>query len=145
MPVAATVVAFPELFTPPSEPAPKPARPHHLGHRERLRDRARKGGLTALPDYELLELFLFRSQPQGDVKPLAKALLARFGSLGAVLDASLEDLTTIRAEDSKGRTKVIGRETALDLMSLHEIARRVAGFRGPGRRRVGVFHPPVGL
>ncbi len=139
MPVAATVVAFPELFTPPSEPAPKPARPHHLGHRERLRDRARKGGLTALPDYELLELFLFRSQPQGDVKPLAKALLARFGSLGAVLDASLEDLTTIRAEDSKGRTKVIGRETALDLMSLHEIARRVAGEVAAPRKVISSF------
>ena len=45
-------------------PAP---RPHHTGHRERLRDRARGAGLHHLPDYELLELFLFRSQPQGDV------------------------------------------------------------------------------
>ena len=39
------------------------------GHRERLRERARSAGLHHLPDYELLELFLFRSQPQGDVKP----------------------------------------------------------------------------
>ena len=54
---------------------------HQLGHRERLRERALKS-LDALPDYELLELFLFRTFPRGEVKPLAKALLARFGSLG---------------------------------------------------------------
>ena len=71
-----------------TDAAPKAAKPHHAGHRERLRERARGGGLTHLPDYELLELFLFRSQPQGDVKPVAKALLARFGSLSAVLAAS---------------------------------------------------------
>lgn len=104
-------------------PAPKP---HHAGHRERLRERARNGGLGALPDYELLELFLFRSQPQGDVKPVAKALLARFGSLAAVLAASVEELMTVRAEDSRGRTRGVGAETALDLTALHEVARRVA-------------------
>jgi DNA repair protein RadC len=96
------------------------------GHRERLRDRARGAGLHHLPDYELLELFLFRSQPQGDVKPIAKALLARFGSLAAVLAASVEDLMTVRAEDSRGRSKGVGAETALDLAALHEVARRVA-------------------
>ena len=83
------------------------------GHRERLRARARGAGLPHLPDYELLELFLFRSQPQGDVKPIAKALLTRFGSLAAVLAAPVEDLMTVRAE------------TALDLAALHEVARRV--------------------
>lgn len=139
MPTASTVVAFPELFTPPVTPAAARPRPHHAGHRERLRDRARKGGLDALPDYELLELFLFRSQPQGDVKPLAKALLARFGSLGAVLDASLEDLTSVRAEDTLGRTKVIGKETALDLMAMHEIARRVAGEVAAPRKVISSF------
>src|SRR5581483_2905115 len=60
--------------------ASKPTPAHHIGHRERLRQRAHLG-LAALPDYELLELFLFRSLPQGDVKPLAKALLDRFGGL----------------------------------------------------------------
>jgi len=96
------------------------------GHRERLRDRARRAGLPHLPDYELLELFLFRSQPQGDVKPIAKALLARFGSLAAVLAASVEDLMTVKAEDSRGRPRGVGAETALDLAALHEVARRVA-------------------
>ena len=110
------------LDQPPEKPR---AKPHHAGHRERLRDRARSAGLHHLPDYELLELFLFRSQPQGDVKPIAKALLTRFGSLAAVLAASVEDLVTVRAEDSRGRSKGVGAETALDLAALHEVARRV--------------------
>ncbi|MES2861652.1 MAG: DNA repair protein RadC [Pseudomonadota bacterium] len=101
--------------------------PHHAGHRERLRHRARTAGLTHLPDYELLELFLFRSQPHGDMKPIAKALLARFdNSLAAVLAASVEDLMTVRTEDTKGKTKGVGMETALDLAALHEVAQRVA-------------------
>lgn len=104
---------------------PKQTRPHHAGHRERLRERARGAGIHHLPDYELLELFLFRSQPQGDVKPIAKALLTRFGSLAAVLAASVEDLMTVRAEDSRGRSKGVGAETALDLAALHEVSRRV--------------------
>ncbi len=95
------------------------------GHRERLRDRARKGGLEALPDYELLELFLFRSIPQRDVKPLAKALLARFGSLAGVLAAAPDTLKSVRAVDSKGRALTIGPETALDINLLHEASRRV--------------------
>ncbi|MDZ4364295.1 RadC family protein [Brevundimonas sp.] len=107
---------------PAAPPAPKP---HHAGHRERLRERARGAGIHHLPDYELLELFLFRSQPQGDVKPIAKALLARFGSLAAVLAASVEDLMTVKAEDTRGRAKGIGAETALDIAALHEVARRI--------------------
>jgi len=116
------------LFPPPLE-----AKPHHVGHRERLRERALKGGLAALPDYELLELFLFRSQPQGDVKPIAKALLSRFGSLSAVIGAGLPELTSVKAEDSRGKPKGLGRETALDLMSLQELSRRVVA--DPVRKR----------
>lgn len=61
--------------------------PHYHGHRKRLRERFAKGGAEALAEYELLELLLFSAVPRGDVKPLAKALLARFGTLGAVLAA----------------------------------------------------------
>ncbi|MFY0400331.1 RadC family protein [Brevundimonas naejangsanensis] len=115
------------LDQPPEKSPEQPkARPHHAGHRERLRERARTAGIHHLPDYELLELFLFRSQPQSDVKPVAKALLTRFGSLAAVLAASVEDLMTVKAEDSRGRARGVGAETALDLAALHEVSRRVA-------------------
>ena len=106
------------------------------GHRERLRERARAAGLPHLPDYELLELFLFRSQPQGDVKPIAKALLARFGSLAAALAAPVEDLMNVRAEDARGRIRGIGAETALDLAALHEVSRRVALEGATAKRTV---------
>lgn len=57
------------------------------GHRERLRQRLLKGGSEALADYELLEFLLFSAIRQGDTKPLAKALIAHFGSFSAVLNA----------------------------------------------------------
>ncbi|HKY19390.1 MAG TPA: DNA repair protein RadC [Rhizomicrobium sp.] len=57
------------------------------GHRERLRARFLKGGADAMPDYELLELTLFAAIPRRDTKPLAKALLARFGSFAEVIAA----------------------------------------------------------
>ena len=57
------------------------------GHRERLRERFVKGGADAMPDYELLELTLFAALPRRDTKPLAKALLARFGSFAEVIAA----------------------------------------------------------
>ncbi len=63
------------------------AKPHYLGHRERLRKRFRDGGPDALPDYELLELVLFRAMPRRDTKPLAKAILARFGSFAEAMTA----------------------------------------------------------
>jgi DNA repair protein RadC len=97
-------------------PAAKPA-PHYHGHRERLRQRAGAGGPAALADYEVLELFLFRSVPRGDVKPLAKALLARFGSLGGVIGASRAELRTVAG---------VGEALALDLALLQELALRAA-------------------
>ena len=61
--------------------------PTYLGHRERLRNRFVNGGADALPDYELLEMVLFRAIKRGDTKPLAKALMARFGSFAEVISA----------------------------------------------------------
>ena len=93
----------------------KPAPSHALGHRERLRERAKAGGLAALPDYELLELYLFRTFARGDVKPMAKALLARFGSFGATISASIEELKTVTG---------IAEAAAIDIKLLHEAALR---------------------
>jgi DNA repair protein RadC len=63
------------------------AQPHFHNHRARLRERFQQAGAGALADYELLELVLFRTIPRQDTKPLAKALLARFGDISAVLAA----------------------------------------------------------
>lgn len=63
------------------------AKPHYLGHRERLRKRFRDGGPDALPDYELLELVLFRAMPRRDTKPIAKAILKRFGTFAEAMNA----------------------------------------------------------
>lgn len=71
------------------------AKPHFHGHRERLRDRLRETGGTALPDYELLELVLFRALPRRDTKPLAKALIERFGSFAEVVSAPASRLAEI--------------------------------------------------
>ena len=72
-----------------SEPA------HYLGHRERLRTRLREAGPDAIADYELLELVLFRAIPRRDVKPLAKALISRFGSFAEAIAARPERLAEI--------------------------------------------------
>jgi DNA repair protein RadC len=70
-------------------------KPHYLGHRERLRRRFRDAGADAVPDYELLELILFRAAPRRDTKPLAKALLARFGTFAEALNAPDELLREV--------------------------------------------------
>ena len=62
-------------------------KPHEHGHRKRLKERFAKAGTDGLADYELLELLLFSALPRGDTKPLAKELIKKFGSLGAVLGA----------------------------------------------------------
>jgi DNA repair protein RadC len=59
---------------------------HYHGHRERLRS-FREHGDTALADYEILELLLFRLIPRHDTKPIAKALLDRFGNRGWVVES----------------------------------------------------------
>ncbi|PVB61098.1 DNA repair protein RadC [Labrenzia sp. 011] len=59
----------------------------HKGHRQRLRERFRSTGAQSLADYELLEFLLFSALPRQDTKPIAKALLRRFGSFSAALSA----------------------------------------------------------
>ena len=59
----------------------------------RLRERLIEAGAENLPDYELLEMLLFAANPQGDVKPTAKALLAQFGGFGKVMSADPQALS----------------------------------------------------
>ncbi len=68
----------------------------HFGHRERLRKRFLETNGEGIPDYELLELLLFTAIPRRDVKPLAKKLIAHFGSFSAVLAADPKNLTNIK-------------------------------------------------
>ncbi|MGQ9688044.1 MAG: RadC family protein [Desulfobaccales bacterium] len=75
-----------------SEIKTRAGKPHYHGHRARLRARFLQGGPAALQDYELLELLLTFAIPYSDVKPLAKSLIAHFGSFGQVLDAPPEAL-----------------------------------------------------
>lgn len=74
---------------------PDAAAPHFHDHRARLREKFEKAGAGALADYELLELLLFRVIPRRDTKPLAKALIARFGDLSAVLAAAPQRIAEV--------------------------------------------------
>lgn len=70
-------------------------KPHYHGHRQRLRERFLTAGPVALADYELLELLLFPALPRGDVKPLAKLLIERFGGFAGVINAEASALLAI--------------------------------------------------
>ncbi len=92
--------------------------PHFHGHRDRLRARFREGGAAALADYELLELALFRALPRRDTKPIAKALLTRFGTLSEVLGAA-----PARLKEVEG----IGDSVVSELKLIKAFAERAAG------------------
>lgn len=91
--------------------------PHYHGHRERLRARFAEAGPEALADYELLELALFRSIPRRDVKPLAKALIRRFGSFAEVISADPARLTEVEG---------VSAGVAADLKLIEAAGRRLA-------------------
>ena len=95
----------------------KADKPGHIGHRARLRDRLLKGGAEALADYEVLEYLLFAGMRQGDTKPVARALIQRFGSLSGVLNADPGALQQVRG---------VGETTAAALKSVALAARRMA-------------------
>ena len=67
-------------------------KPHHLGHRQRLRQRLLQSPKGTLPDYEILEILLFAASPRADMKPLAKSLLSHYGSLAKLFQAPTEEL-----------------------------------------------------
>ncbi|MDR0486371.1 MAG: DNA repair protein RadC [Elusimicrobiota bacterium] len=78
------------------------AQPHYIGHRQRLRDKAKTIGLKNMPEYEILEYMLTFTLPRIDTKETAKKLIENFGSLKQVLDAKEEDL--IKFKGIKGQT-----------------------------------------
>ncbi len=106
------------------QPGLSEAPPHYLGHRERLRTRFREAGTDALTDYELLELVLFRALPRRDVKPLAKTLIAKFGSFAEVVAAPEARLAEVKG---------LGDSAITDLKIVHAAAGRMA--RGQVHKR----------
>jgi len=86
-------------------------------HRKRLRERFRAGGADAIPDYEMLELVLFRAIPRQDVKPLARALLEQFGDFNRVISASPERLCEVHG---------VGEAVVTELKIVEAAAQRLA-------------------
>ncbi|MBE1284513.1 MAG: DNA repair protein RadC [Rhodobacteraceae bacterium] len=113
-----TLPLFPDSDEAAPTPLPGGALPSYIrDHRARLRERFITGGANALPDYEMLELLLFRSIPRKDVKPLARALLDRFGDFARVLSASPEQL---------GLVKGVGDAVITDLKIIEAASHRMA-------------------
>ena len=100
----------------PDTPTSTPSEPHHAGHRQRLRARFQKSKGNDLADYELIELLLFAAMPRRDVKPIAKALLKRFGSFAGVLNADSAELQ---------KTDGIGEVAAVSLLAVRQAAVRL--------------------
>ncbi|SMG48616.1 MULTISPECIES: RadC family protein [unclassified Paracoccus (in: a-proteobacteria)] len=95
-------------------------------HRARLRERFMQGGAAAMPDYEMLELVLFRAIPRQDVKPLARLLLDRFGDFNRVLSAPPARLAEVTG---------VGPAVIQELKIVEAAAQRLA--------RARVMHRPV--
>ncbi|MGD9768397.1 MAG: RadC family protein [Pseudolabrys sp.] len=102
------------------------APPHYHGHRERLRGRFRDAGADAISDYELLELVLFRAIPQRDVKPLAKELIARFGSFAEVIAAPAQRLREMRGLGEAAITEFKIVQAAAGRIARGEVKKRTA-------------------
>ncbi len=85
-------------------------------HRKRLRDRFIEGGALAMPDYELLELVLFRAIPRQDVKPLARLLLDTFGDFNRVVTASPARLQMVKG---------VGEAVVIELKIIEASAQRL--------------------
>ncbi|HEX3347638.1 MAG TPA: DNA repair protein RadC [Acetobacteraceae bacterium] len=87
------------------------------GHRARMRAKLLTAGPEALADHELLEMVLFIALPRRDTKPLARSLIARFGSFAAAIAAPLTEL--------RG-TEGLGEAGAASLKTVHAAALRLA-------------------
>lgn len=83
-------------------PASEAEPPGHTGHRARMRTKLLASGPDALLDHELLEMVLFLALPRRDTKPIARALLTRFGSFANAVSAPLADLRAIEGLGEAG-------------------------------------------
>lgn len=121
---------FPQINSkkPPAKTEPLQPEPHYHGHRERLRTKFRELGDTALADYELLELLLFRLIPRRDTKPVAKALLERFGTLAGVFGAPQHLLEEVNG---------IGEAVAADIKLVSAVAHRTLRSEIKGKKVLG--------
>lgn len=102
--------------------------PHYVGHRDRARRRFNEIGPSGLQDYELLELLLFPILPRRDTKPIAKAMLSRFGSFSEVLGAPAHLLAEIKG---------LGPTAVTDLKVVLAAAQRFARDQLPDRPMLG--------
>ncbi len=102
--------------------------PDFLGHRQRLRDRFMAGGPAALADYELLELLLAFVIPRQDTKPLAKRLIAEFGSFAAAISAEPRRLAEVSG---------VGERTISMLKVVQAAAQKLAQGQVVGRNAIG--------
>ncbi len=103
---------------------------HYLGHRQRLRERFMESGAGALADYELMELVLFRAIPRRDVKPLAKALIKRFGSFAEAAAARPERLREIEG---------LGEAAIVEIKLAEAVATRLARGKIEARQTLSSF------
>ena len=134
------------------KPLPQQRLPSYIrDHRARLRERFLGGGATALPDYEMLELVLFRAIPRQDVKPLARRLLEVFGDFSGVLSAPgprllqvsgvgpavLCELKIVEAAAHRlSRSKVINRHVISSWEQVVDYCRTVMAHRATEQFRV---------
>ena len=111
---------------PVTAPPARSARPpsYLADHRARLRDRFMQGGAAAMPDYELLELILFRAVPRQDMKPLARRLIDTFGDFNRVLSADPVRLAKVDG---------VGPAVIVELKLVEASAQRLARSRVIGR------------
>ena len=113
------------LFTPVSETTKKEPDDRH-GHRQRLRERFQNGGAEAVPDYELLEMILFRAFPRIDTKPIAKKLLTKFGSFADVILAPAERLKEVEGVGDRAVEELKLIKAAAERLTKGEIKARSA-------------------